>query len=145
LNRLDDFYPGNTLPFAVLSDMITDSRTENDVYELQFTPHLTDLFQSRILVGQLNNMDQIISVQISFHDENDDIIRDMSGHLIEYRSSRHDLGHVLDILHQGFVFSYAKCLLRLQPNSNFDPHSLFFHLSQSTPSRSKNSEIKEIF
>ncbi|CAF3246306.1 unnamed protein product [Rotaria sp. Silwood2] len=67
---------------------------------------------------------------MSFHNDDGDIIRDIFGNPIQYTSNRQDLGHVLDILHPGFPFSYVRCLLRLQPNSNFDPHSLFFHFSQ---------------
>ncbi|CAF3717387.1 unnamed protein product [Rotaria sordida] len=134
-SRLNNFYPGNTVSFESLSDIITDSRTENDVYEVQFNPRITNFFDRQILIGQLGNINQIINIQMSFHNDNGDIIRDGFGNPITYISNRQDLGHVLDILHTGFSFAYVRCLLRLQSNSNFDPHSLFFHFSQRLPSR----------
>ena len=107
---------------------------ENNIYELQFSPRIIDLFHSRMLVGQLSNMDQIISIQTSFHDENDNIILDNFGNPIQYISYRQDLGHVLEILYPKSIFSYVKCRFSLQPNSNFDPYSLFFHFLQQAPS-----------
>ncbi|CAF4647632.1 unnamed protein product [Rotaria sp. Silwood1] len=132
-NRLNDFAPGNTVSFANLANIITDSRTATDAYEVQFSPRITDFFDSQILIGQLSNINQIVNVQMSFHNDDGDIIRDKFGNPIAYTSNRQDLGHVLDILHPEIPFSYIRCLLRLQPNSNFDPHSLFFHFAQRSP------------
>ncbi|CAF4259989.1 unnamed protein product, partial [Adineta steineri] len=115
--------------------MISDSQLENNVYQLQFTSRINDLFHRQILIGQRNNMNQIINVQICFYDEDGEIIRDILGNPKEYTSNRHNLGHVLDISsEEELVFSYAKCRLQLQPNSNFYPDSLFFHLPQSPSS-----------
>jgi len=137
---LDYYDPGDTLSFPELSDTITNTKIENDVYEFQFTSHITSLFQRKILVGQTNSLSQIISVQISFYNDNGGIVEDSFGNLMDYTSSPHDLGHVLDILQQRFTFSYAICRLRLQPDCNFDPHTLFFHCSKSSSSIPLNSK-----
>ena len=71
---------------------------KNNVYELQFSPRFIDLFHSRMLIGQLSDIDQIISIQTSFHDENGNIILDDFGNPIQYASNRQDLGHVLEIM-----------------------------------------------
>ena len=118
-NRLNRFSAGNTVPYSDLSDIIIYNKMESDVYELQFSPRIIDLFHSRMLVGQLSNMDQIISIQTSFHDENGNIILDNFGKPVQYTSYRQDLGHVLEILYPKFMFSYVKCRFSLQPNSNF--------------------------
>jgi hypothetical protein len=131
---LDNYDPGDTLSFSELSDILTNTKIENDVYELQFPSHMTSLFQRKILVGQINSLSQIISVQIIFYNDNGGIVEDSFGNQLDYTSNPHDLGHVLDILEQGFTFSYAICRLRLQPDSNFDPHTLFFHCSKSSSS-----------
>ncbi|CAF0817429.1 unnamed protein product [Adineta steineri] len=122
--------------------MISDSQLENDVYQLQFTCRINDLFHRQILIGQRNNINQIISVQICFYDEDGEIIRDNLGNPKEYTSNRHNLGHVLDISsEEELVFSYATCRLQLQPNSNFYPDSLFFHLPQSSSTFQFNENI----
>ncbi|CAF4258968.1 unnamed protein product, partial [Adineta steineri] len=129
--QLNDFSSGKTFSITSLSTMISDSQLENDVYQLQFTSRINDLFHRQILIGQRNNMNQIISVQICFYGEDGEIIRDILGNPKEYTSNRHNLGHVLDMpSEEGLIFSYAKCRLQLQPNSNFYPDSLFFHLPQ---------------
>ncbi|UJR10917.1 hypothetical protein I4U23_015103 [Adineta vaga] len=90
------------------------------IYQLRFTADLNYVFNGKIIIGQLNNINQIISIRITFHGSNDDILCDRLGNSIEYASDRHDLGHVLNIPLQEFVNSYAKCWLTLQPNSNFN-------------------------
>ncbi len=139
---MDNLYEGDTVPYSYLSDIITDSRIEDDVCQFRFGPEITDYFGDRLLIGELTQLKTVISVQIIFYDDSDSIILDDSGNPIQYTSSRHDLGHLLDILHQGFVFSYAKCLLRLQSDSNFDLHNLFFHFSHSS-SRTSESEKEQ--
>lgn len=139
VDRLNDFYPGDTVPFGDLSDLIMNSRMENDVYELQLNNRISDLYESRILVGQLSNLNQIITVELDFYNDNGGLVLDPSGMPIQYRSSPRDLGHVLDILHQGFEFSYATCRLTLQPHSSFNPHSLFFHFAQNSSSVTPHS------
>ncbi len=121
--------------FGEMKDMISDESRTDDGYEFNLSPNV-NLFRYQVLLSQIRNLNQIRSVKLSFHSQDDDIIRDSFGNPLEYTSSRQDLGHVLDILHQGFTFAYARCVLTLQPNSNFDPHTLFFHFAQSSSSSS---------
>jgi hypothetical protein len=146
-NRIQTQFGGTTRRFSDLSDMISDSSMSDDECQFRFNPPNLGYMGSQVLISQIRKLDQIITVQLSFHSGNGDIVRDPFGNPIEYASSRQDLGHVLAILHQGFSFSYARCRLRLRPNSNFDPHTLFFHFAQSlltTTSRSKKSKIVKI-
>jgi hypothetical protein len=128
-NALNDFCPGRTFQYGDLLSMITDSRLYDDQYEFQLKSDFDNFMGDKLIIGQLSTIKQIIYVQISFHDENGDFVLDDEGTPITYTSSPHELGHILTILHQGFIFSYAKCLLKLQPKSNFDLRSLFFHFT----------------
>jgi hypothetical protein len=142
--NLDNLDEGDTVPYSYLSDIITDSRIEDDVCQFRFGPQITDYFGNRLLIGELTQLKTVVSVQIIFYDESNDIVNDDSGNPIQYSSSPHDLGHLLDILHQGFVFSYAKCLLKLQRDSNFNIHNLFFHFSNSSSISSESETNKNI-
>ena len=122
-----------------MRDIISDESRTDDGYEFNMSPN-DDLFSPQMLLSQIRNLNQILSVKLSFHSQDDDIIRDPFGNPLEYTSSRQDLGHVLDILHRGFTFAYAKCVLKLQPNSNFDPHTLFFHFAQSAAAASRSEK-----
>lgn len=113
--------------------MLIGNRRFDDQYEFKFRSDVGNFLVDKLIIGQLTNLNQILAAQISFHDENGDFVRDNYNNPIIYKSTRQQIGHVLDILHQGFMFSYAKCLLQLQPNSDFDLHSLFFHFTHPSP------------
>jgi hypothetical protein len=141
---LDNLDEGDTVPYLYLSDIITDSRIEDGVCQFRFGPQITDYFGDRLIIGELTQLKTVVSVQIIFYDESNGIVNDGFGNPIQYSSSPHDLGHLLDILHQGFAFSYAKCLLKLQPDSNFDPRNIFFHFSKSSSISSESETNKNI-
>jgi hypothetical protein len=138
-NIFDSVFPGNTFPYSGLLNMITDARTENDQCEMKFNSDIKPLLGSKLFIGTVSNINQILAITLTFHDTNGDLVRDDNDQPIQYTSNRQDFGHILDILHQGFAFSYAKCLFRLKPNSNFDINNIFFHFSQSLSS--KNNKI----
>jgi len=138
--RLDNVYPGDTVSVEDLSEMIIGSKIENDICQLEFDPKILNYFGKRLLIGELTELKRIISLQIIFYDESDNILLDDFGNPREYPSTPDDLGHLLDILYQGFRFSYVKCLLRLQSDSNFDLQNIFFHFEDSS---SISSESKK--
>jgi hypothetical protein len=137
--RLDNVYPGDTVSVADLSEMIIDSKIEDNICQLEFDPKIINYFGERLLIGELTQLKTIISVQVIFYDESDDILFDDVGNPRQYTSTSHDLGHRVDILHQGFRFSYVKCLLRSQSDSKFDLSNIFFHFEESSsiPSESR--------
>jgi hypothetical protein len=138
--RLDSVYPGDTVSVEDLSEMIIGSKIEDDICQLEFDSKIVNYFGKRLLIGELTELKRIISVQIIFYDESDDILFDDVGNPKQYTSTSHDLGHLLDILYQGFRFSSVKCLLRLQSDSNFDLRNIFFHFEESS---SISSESKK--
>jgi hypothetical protein len=141
--RLDNVYPGETVSVADLSELIIDSKIEDDICQLEFDPKMLNYFGERLLIGELTQLKTIINVQIIFYDENYQIVFDDFGNPIQYTSTPHDLGHHLDILHQGFTFSYVKCLLRFKPDWNFDLTNIFFHFPQSSSILSQsNKQLK---
>ncbi|CAF1422576.1 unnamed protein product [Adineta ricciae] len=121
LEQLNDCYSGDTFAFSSISKMILNDRLEDDVYQFQFSSSMNDFLRKQILIGQLNTMSQIRSAKLCFYGEDG---------TKEYQSSRHSLGHQFQIsVEETLTFSYATCWLQLQPNSDFHPDSLFFHLS----------------
>jgi hypothetical protein len=134
---LEEIYQGRTVIFSDLSYIVTDSRIEDDICQFRFNPQIMDYFSDRLLVGELTQLKTIISVEIIFYDDSDAIVLDNNGNPIQYKSSPHDLGHILDILYRGFIFSYAQCLLRLQPDSSLDFRNIFFHFSHPSSGSEK--------
>jgi len=139
-NALNDYCPGKTFQYADLSNIVTDMKIYDDQCEFQLRPDVDNFMGDKLIIGQLARVDQIIYVQLSFHNEDGDILQDDFGNLILYKSSRIDLGHILDIFHQDFLFSYAKCLLKLKPKANFNPKSLVFHFANHSSSRQNSKK-----
>ena len=135
-----DFYDSqdtNFLPYGTLSAMISYTQIYPDHCIFHLNNNIGDYMQDRLIIGQLSRINQIQYVQISFHNENDEFIRDNYGYPIMYTSTRQDLTHALDILHRNFPFSYAKFLLKFLSNTDFDINSLFLHFTNES-SNSKN-------
>ena len=130
--HLDEFYEGDTFALRDLSDIITHRRIEDNICQFRLGPQITGYFGDRLLIGELTQLKTVVSVQIIFYDDSDSILLDGFGDSIQYSSSPHVLGHLFDILHPGLVFSYAKCLLQLRPDSNFDLNNLFFHFEHAS-------------
>ncbi|UJR38725.1 hypothetical protein I4U23_031390 [Adineta vaga] len=132
----ENTYPPDAVSYADISHTIVDNRLEGNLYEVRFSPDIMSYCNDRILIGESTSFKLINNIQISFFDQYDNIIVDNFGNPIQYNSYPHDLGHLINILYNGFEFSYAKCLLNLQSNSNFDLHNLFFHFSPSSIGKS---------
>ena len=119
--------------------MMTATWLQPDQCELQFNSGLRDLVYRNLLVGSSGDVNQITSVTISLFMNDGDPLRNANGDPVQLCSSRHDFGHLLDGLDQYRDFASARCLLRFQPNSNFNLHHIFFHCPSLTgqPTSSK--------
>ena len=146
-SRLNNWALGRTLRYDDISRLISDSSVSDSQCRFRLTPPNSDnFFRNKFLIGQLLRISQIISIQMSFHYDNDDMIRDDDGNPIIYRSSRLEFGHAfLDTLQQDFSFAYVRCLLQLEPNCDFDLRSLFFHFGglSSTEGRIQREIFKK--
>lgn len=136
---MNDFCPGNTYLYDFLSNITSEISREGDTYQFRFSPDISTYMGERLLIGELTQVKTIVRVQITFYGDNDNAVCDDSGDPIQYTSTRHALGHILDILHRGFSFSYAKCLLTLLPGRSFNLQDLFFHFAQLSSTGSENS------
>lgn len=143
--QLAEELPGVTRDFRSLSDCIDHVETHDDSFELRLNRAIDALLFRQVLVGTRVRMQQIIGVVLTFHDDQGDVLLDDDDQPIEYTSNRHDLGHLLDILHQGLLFAYVKCIIKLQPNSNLNPDDLFFHFAHSSSPWNSNTTFKREF
>ncbi|CAF1374415.1 unnamed protein product [Adineta ricciae] len=124
--------PPDAVSYTELSHTVIENRLEGNLCEIRFSPEIMTYCDDTLLIGESTILKLIISIQISFYDQFDNILVDNFGNLIQYMSHPHELGHLINIFHTDFSFYYAKCLLNLQSNSNFDLNNLFFHFSPSS-------------
>ena len=104
-------------------------RTGNQVlFHIKY--EINQVMESRLVIGGSSGADAIHSVTLTFHHADGGFLRDGAGRPIEYTSNRHDLGHIVDILHKRLSYAYARCLIQLEPDLDFDPKDLFFHFSK---------------
>ena len=130
---LDDLYDGDTFLRSDSPDMILGGTIRDDTYEFQLGPQLSGYYGGRLLIGELTETKNIISVDLILCDSSGNNIVDDFGNPIRCTSSPHDFGNLLDITHRGYDFAYMKCHLKLKPKARFKPHKLFFHCEH--PSR----------
>ncbi|UJR18162.1 hypothetical protein I4U23_005062 [Adineta vaga] len=128
----DDDYTENRISFSELSSMISNVKIENDQCEFQLTREIFDYCQNQMLISELTEFKTILYIKMIYYDQNDDVIVDDDGNSLESTSNIHDFGHMLNLFDQEFPFFYVKCLLYLQPNSNFNLQNLFFHFPSSS-------------
>lgn len=131
----DDSWDTHT--YDKLSQFISEARTSEDGSQSQFrvTSNGDNLLANRIILRQLDHADDIIFAELIFIGDDGNFLRDDDGNPITYKSTRQELGHLLEILHQDLVFSYIQYLLHLRPNSKFDLHSLLFFTARQPPER----------
>ena len=130
---------GEIYTFGVLSSYITNSQQNDNVWQCQVLRSMY-IFDSQMFITQLGNINQIKSVRITFCSDDGSDVLGADGNLIEYTSSRQDLGHMFNFPQDGFVFAYARIFLSLESNSNFDPHSLCFHFPRPLSPGGSRSE-----
>ena len=118
-----------------LLHLITGATTSADRSQCQFrvASNEDNRLANQIILRQLNHADDIIYAELIFFGDDGNCLRDDDGNSITYKSTRQELGHLLEILHQNLVFSYVQYLLQLRPNSNFDLHSLLFCSKRESP------------
>ncbi|UJR18341.1 hypothetical protein I4U23_005243 [Adineta vaga] len=137
LKDLINQYAGLSFPYSKLSSIITNIEIEDNLCIFQFQPEILNYCHNQLFISELSQVKTILSIEMSFHDQYNNIIIDNDGNLLHYTSNLHDLGYILDILNQEIPFHYIKCLLHLRSNSNFNFNNLFFHfphLSSRLPS-----------
>ncbi|UJR15341.1 hypothetical protein I4U23_002290 [Adineta vaga] len=135
-SSLDQVYNDDTFLYSDSPDTIFDSSMKDDSCEFKFDSRFNVFLGGQLLIGELTEKKNIIGVEIILCDSNENSIFDSDGNPILYMSRSHDFGHLLDIVHQSYEFTYVKCRLTLQANSNFDLHNLFFHCARPLPTSS---------
>ncbi|CAF1365766.1 unnamed protein product [Adineta ricciae] len=141
--RLNGCYEGDTFSLSDLSNILILNKMDDDVYEMRFSSDIMDLFERKILIGQIDLSNEIIRIEITFCNQDNTIVLDDYGNQIQLMLIPHDFGHLLDLVNQQFSFSYMVCRLVLQPNCNFDPRTLFFHCATSSSIEPKVSKCTD--
>lgn len=127
-DKLDSIFNGVTHTRSSLPlDFISDSGWLNsNEYFLQCPSLTNQIFNGKFLIGSVQRVNEIDMMILSFHDKNNNVLQDEMGALLQYQATRLDLGHLFEILQREFDYAYARILLKLRPNSNFDPNLVFF-------------------
>lgn len=98
---------------------------------MQFRPQLSDYMDYKMFIGVLTQVQTIVSVSLSFYNQDDSFVLDNNGDPITYESNPHECGHMLDIAREPFPFDHANCRLMLKPACAFNIADLFLHFAQN--------------
>lgn len=99
-------------------------------YAVTFTSSIRDMLDQKIIVGSLNQLSSIASVAITFYDQDNTIVQDDGGRLLQFTSSPVDLGHELELFYHQSAYFCVKFVITVLSDVDFDPDKIFFHFSQ---------------
>ena len=92
------------------------------------------MLDQKIIVGSLNQLSSIASVTVAFYNQDNTIVQDDGGRLLQFTSSPVDLGHELELFFHQSAYSHVKFILTILSDTGFDPEKIFFHFSQRSTS-----------
>ena len=124
---------GVTKSFRELRHLLHSTRTEHEWLEVHFNDKMKASLYRHLLIRTRDRLHEILKVMLSFHDdEGRALIDEDDGRPIRYESSRHRLGHIIDILHHGFSYSRVKLSIKLKPKSQLEADDLIFHFAHAS-------------